>query len=149
MPELILGPIIGGLSPTSVNLWGRTDGAARLHAWLGHQPDMSDAQLVATSLPLTAETGFAGVTPIKDLLPNIHYRYALTLDKEPPTPNQAPFPKFTTFPTRERADLLRLCIRFLLPAGKQRQWSGLQRNRQTPPAGRYPIYLNVGRPDIC
>jgi alkaline phosphatase D len=98
MPELILGPIIGGLSPTSVNLWGRTDGAARLHAWLGHQPDMSDAQLVATSLPLTAETGFAGVTPIKDLLPNIHYRYALTLDKEPPTPNQAPFPKFTTFP---------------------------------------------------
>ncbi|MBE0408782.1 MAG: alkaline phosphatase D family protein [Anaerolineales bacterium] len=98
MSELVLGPIIGGLSSNSVNLWGRTNSSARLHAWIGQQPDMSDAQLVATSPPLTAETGFAGVAPVQGLAPNTHYHYALTLTNAPPNPNQSPFPKFTTFP---------------------------------------------------
>jgi phosphodiesterase/alkaline phosphatase D-like protein len=101
MPELILGPIVGGLSSSNVNLWGRANGAAQLHAWLGQQPDMSDAQLVATSLPLTAETGFAGVAPVQGLTPNTSYHYALTLTDTRPNPNQAPFPKFTTFPPED------------------------------------------------
>lgn len=32
MSELILGPIIGGVSATQANLWGRADGPAKLHA---------------------------------------------------------------------------------------------------------------------
>lgn len=60
MTELLLGPIVGGLSPSRAHLWGRATGPATLHAWLGHRPDLSDAQPAGTSA-LTAETGFAGV----------------------------------------------------------------------------------------
>ena len=101
MPELILGPIIGGISSNTANIWARTNGPAVLHVWLGHQPDLSDAQLAATSLPLTSKCGFAGVAQLKKLAPNTHYRYFLTLSTDPPTPNQAPFPKFTTFPAED------------------------------------------------
>jgi alkaline phosphatase D len=98
MNELILGPLVGGLSSTGAHLWGRTSGPGVLHAWLGNEPDLSDARLAATSLPLSAENGFAGVAPLLDLTPDTPYRYSLTLSNTPPTPQQAPFPKFTTFP---------------------------------------------------
>lgn len=60
MNELILGPLVGGLSSTGAHLWGRTSGPGVLHAWLGNEPDLSDARLAATSLPLSAENGFFG-----------------------------------------------------------------------------------------
>jgi phosphodiesterase/alkaline phosphatase D-like protein len=69
-----------------------------LHAWLGQRPDLSDAYLAAKSLPLVVENGYAGVAPLTDLEPNTRYRYALTLGEQPPSPDQAPFPKFTSFP---------------------------------------------------
>jgi alkaline phosphatase D len=103
MDELLLGPIVGGLTSQSAYLWGRAEGPGTLHAWLGSKPDLSDAQLAGTSLPLAAESGFAGVAPLSGLTPSTHYRYALTLSSQPPTPDQAPFPRFTTFPPgRER-----------------------------------------------
>ena len=83
---LILGPIIGGLSQAQANLWGRADGPGTLHAWLGRQPDLSDAVLAASSLPLTSETGFAGVAPLRGLEPQVRYHYSLTLDRTPPPP---------------------------------------------------------------
>jgi phosphodiesterase/alkaline phosphatase D-like protein len=98
MPDLLLGPIIGGLSSYSVNFWGRANSPIQLHAWLGQLPDLSDAQLVATSQPLGPESGYAGVAPVKDLQANHSYYYALTLNDKPPTPQDTPFPKFTTFP---------------------------------------------------
>ncbi len=98
MNNLLLGPIIGGLTSTSANFWARATGPAILHAWIGQRPNLRDAHLAGTSLPLTAENGFAGVAPVRNLSPGSHYRYALTLTDSPPTPNQAPFPKFTTFP---------------------------------------------------
>jgi alkaline phosphatase D len=98
MTKLLLGPIIGGLSHESAYLWGRTDGPAILFAWVGSKPDLSDAQLKATSLPLTDETGFAGVAPITDLSPNTCYYYSLTLSDAPPDPRQGEYASFTTFP---------------------------------------------------
>jgi alkaline phosphatase D len=98
MPELLLGPIVGGLSSTQANLWGRATGPGQLHAWLGRRPDLSDARLEGQSLPLGAEDGFAGVAPLSNLRPDTHYHYALTLDHTPPNPAQAPYPEFTTFP---------------------------------------------------
>ncbi|RME90141.1 MAG: hypothetical protein D6770_03065 [Anaerolineae bacterium] len=93
--RLILGPIIGGLSHQSVNLWARADGEGTLHAFLGQQPDLSDAQPAGTS-PLQAENGFAGVVPIRNLQPETTYYYALTLS--PDLPQGERFPSFTTFP---------------------------------------------------
>lgn len=99
MTELLLGPIIGGLSEERVHLWARTDGPAILFAWVGQNPDLSDAQLKATSLPLTNETGYAGVAPLSGLSPNTRYYYALTLSDAPPNPDQGEYSSFTTFPT--------------------------------------------------
>ncbi len=98
MGSLILGPIAGGLSADGVNLWGRADGPGTLHAWIGEQPDLSDARLGAASLPLDEENGFAGVAPVRELAPNTRYYYALTLDASPPAPRSKPFASFTTNP---------------------------------------------------
>ena len=98
MAQLILGPIIGGVSSTGANLWGRADGPGRLRAWLAHQADLSDAWLAGESPPLAAKDGFAGVAPASRLSPNNRYYYWLSLDDHPPGPALAPYPGFTTFP---------------------------------------------------
>lgn len=107
MNELLLGPIIGGLSHDRAYLWGKTASIAsddtinpppQLHAWLGRQPDLSDAQLVGTSLPLTEETGFAGVAPVANLKSNTKYHYHLSLSNTSPNPTEGDYPGFTSFP---------------------------------------------------
>jgi phosphodiesterase/alkaline phosphatase D-like protein len=104
MSELILGPLIGGLSHNRAFVWGRADGPAKLYAWLGRLADLSDAWLAGESLPLTAETGYAGVAPLHDLQPETHYYYALTLQPVTPQapsevlPGETDFPGFQTFP---------------------------------------------------
>jgi alkaline phosphatase D len=96
--SLLLGPIIGGLSHKRANLWGRSQGPGILHAWIGLNPDLSDARLAGRSMPLRAEDGYAGVAPISGLTPDTRYYYALTLQDAPPEPDAAPFPSFTSFP---------------------------------------------------
>lgn len=98
MSQLILGPIIGGLNSSSANLWGRCDSGGVLHAWLGQEPDLSDASLASRSLPLHPDGSFTGVAPLQNLSPNTHYHYKLSLEEIPPDPTQGPFPEFTTFP---------------------------------------------------
>jgi hypothetical protein len=61
MTQFTLGPIVGGISATEANIWGRTDGPGQLYAWLGRQADLSDAWLAGESPPLAAADGFAGV----------------------------------------------------------------------------------------
>lgn len=98
MNELLLGPVIGGLAHDHAHLWGRADRPGVLHAWLGRQPDLSDANLAATSLTLTAQNGHAGVAPVKGLHPDTRYYYALTLSDTLPKPAQEDYPSFTTSP---------------------------------------------------
>jgi alkaline phosphatase D len=98
MAELILGPIIGGITSTGANLWGRANGPGQLHAWLAQKADLSDAWLAGESLPLAAKHGFVGVAPVTDLSPYTRYYYSLSLDMKPPAPILAPYPDFTTFP---------------------------------------------------
>ena len=97
MTKLILGPLVGGLADTQAYLWARADGPATLHAWLGQQPDLSDAALAGT-FELPAENGFAGIAPLNDLIPETQYFYTLTLDASPPAPTAEAYPAFTTFP---------------------------------------------------
>lgn len=98
MNELILGPIVGGLSHKRVNLWGKAAGAGTLYAWLGRSPDLSDALLAGKSLPLSENTGWAGVAPVSGLSPDTQYYYALGLEDHPPEPGEGPYPSFTSFP---------------------------------------------------
>jgi alkaline phosphatase D len=104
MTNLILGPIIGGLTDTETYIWGRTDGPATLYAWIGQKPDLSDlTQPTAKSLPLAAESGFAGIVPINGLQPETEYYYTVTLDDTLDNPLVYPYPKFSTFPEDREA----------------------------------------------
>jgi alkaline phosphatase D len=97
MTKLILGPIIGGLSDKSANLWARADMAGILRAWLGKKENLSDAQLAGVSAPLQAQDGYAGVVPVSGLDPETTYYYDLRLDDCYPLVQEG-YPKFTTFP---------------------------------------------------
>lgn len=99
MPEsnLILGPIVGGLSDSSANLWGRANRPGVFRAWIGEAEDMRDALPVGLSAPLSQHDGYAGVVPVTGLNPHKTYYYDLRLDTSRP-PIQPGYPKFTTFP---------------------------------------------------
>jgi len=97
MAEIVLGPVIGGLSHDGVKLWARADGPGMLHAWVGQAPDLSDAQRAGAAL-LVASSGFAARVPVQGLQPETTYHYALTLTDTPPSPQGAPYPAFTTAP---------------------------------------------------
>ena len=107
MNNILLGPIIGGLSHNQAHLWGKVNSTVdqdptadpKLHAWLGKLPDLSDAQLAGRSLPLTEETGYAGVAPVTNLEPNTKYHYHLSLSSSFPGPSEEVFPGFTSFPS--------------------------------------------------
>jgi alkaline phosphatase D len=96
--SLILGPIVGGLSHDSANLWGRADGPGYLHAWLGQAEDMQDAAEARRSAPLLMQEGYAGIVPLAGLKPNTKYYYDLRLDESRP-PAHPGYPAFTTFPS--------------------------------------------------
>ncbi len=92
MPELILGPLVGGLSHDSVNLWARADGPATLYAWLAEDQEPLNP---AGQVNLEEINGFAGEVAIRGLKPETTYRYALSLHDVPP---ESEMGIFTTFP---------------------------------------------------
>lgn len=93
MSSLILGPLIGGLSHESVNLWARADGPATLYAWLAEEG--KKLRMVGKA-SLEAQNGFAGIVHVSGLKPETRYCYALTLDETPPPVRDTR--SFTTFP---------------------------------------------------
>jgi phosphodiesterase/alkaline phosphatase D-like protein len=133
MPELILGPIVGGLNAEGANLWGRANGRGKLYAWLGRQADLSDAALAGESQALTAEDGYAGVVRVSGLAAGTRYHYTLTLSADPPGPEGTPYPAFSTFPpTDQRVDFnfaFGACFRPSSPDGGQ-IFNALDKRRQ-------------------
>ena len=114
MPELFLGPMVTGLTSSQATFWGRADGAATLHVWLGRQLDLSDGYL-AGSTSLEEEDGFTGRVRVENLIPDTQYHYTLTLSNSPPNPANGPYPAFTMFPpageTRSFSFIFGSCFR--------------------------------------
>jgi phosphodiesterase/alkaline phosphatase D-like protein len=96
--QILLGPIVGGLSHESANLWVRATGPCNVYGWLGKKPDLSDARSVGESDPPVKEDAFIGTVPLKKLKADTRYHYTLTLEKEKPDPAYGPYPSFKTFP---------------------------------------------------
>ena len=94
-PSILLGPIVGGLSHNSVNIWARADASSTLHVWLAKDPKFKDAKL-AGEVALPEQDGFAGVLHLNDLQPETQYFYAVSLHNGHPAPTD--FHSFTTFP---------------------------------------------------
>lgn len=95
MAKMILGPLIGGLSHNSANLWARADSKCTLYAWLGTSSNLENVTLAGQS-ELHASTGCAGIVPIKKLKPETIYYYALSLVNKKPAKKE--FKSFKTFP---------------------------------------------------
>lgn len=93
---VLLGPLVGGLTHQSANLWARCQGKTVLYAWIGQKPDLSDARLAGKSPLLDGHTGFAGIVPVSGLQAETRYYYTLTTSKQNPPPDE--YPSFTTFP---------------------------------------------------
>ncbi len=148
MGRLILGPVAGGLSADGVNLWGRADGPGTLHAWIGQQPDLSDARLGAASLPLDKENGFAGVAPVRELAPNTRYYYALTLDASPPAPRSKAFASFTTNPPDGERAPFAFAFGSCFRPENERWRADLQRHRGAPPGRRFTVHPADRRPNL-
>jgi phosphodiesterase/alkaline phosphatase D-like protein len=96
--QILLGPIVGGLSHDSANLWVRATGPCNIYGWLGIKPDLSDAKFVGESDPPVKEDAFTGMVPVKNLNADTRYHYALTLEKEKPDSSNGTYPSFKTFP---------------------------------------------------
>ena len=138
MGKLNLGPIVGGLTHHSAYLWGRAGEPGVLFAWLGSQPDLSDAILAGTSLALRPQDGFAGVVPIDRLQPSTRTYYSLSLQDGVPQPGKGPmpdgtYPSFVTFPRPGQRLPFRFafgsCFRLKDPASGQ-VFTILDRHRQ-------------------
>lgn len=94
-PSLLLGPLVGGLSHNSANIWVRANAPARMHVWLARRPDVKDAEWVGEA-GLYTENACAGVVPLSKLKPNTRYYYSVSLTKR--RPSQKDFHAFSTFP---------------------------------------------------
>ena len=94
-PSILLGPIVGGLSHNSANIWARADAPSTLHVWLATHSNFNDAELVGET-ELFSNEGFAGVVPVPNLIPETKYHYAVSLHKTKPP--HTDFHSFTTFP---------------------------------------------------
>jgi len=94
-PSILLGPIVGGLSHNSANIWVRASAASTMHVWLATSEDMKDAKHVGET-ELSPGDGFAGIVAISKLKPNTQYHYAVSLHNAKPA--RKDFHNFTTFP---------------------------------------------------
>ena len=116
-PSILLGPIVGGLSHNSANIWARADAPSTLHVWLATHSNFNDARLVGET-ELFSNEGFAGVVPVSNLSPETRYHYAVSLHNTKPP--HTDFHSFTTFPEpstpRSFNFLFGSCY---LPEGKQ------------------------------
>lgn len=93
--SLLLGPIVGGLSHKSANIWARTKSPATMYVWLGTSADLRDAKRVGET-PLVSEDGCAGVVTLEKLKAATKYYYAVSPLKARPEAREFHF--FTTFP---------------------------------------------------
>jgi alkaline phosphatase D len=95
-PYLVLGPIIGGLSPSGVKLWGRASGPSILHAWISNKTSLKPYLAGKTTLAIDA--GYSGVIEINGLEPQTEYRYALNFSTAPPPDSE--YKSFKTAPPK-------------------------------------------------
>ncbi|MBI3161113.1 MAG: alkaline phosphatase family protein [Chloroflexi bacterium] len=94
--NIILGPIIGGLSHDRANLWARTNKASTLHAWIATNKNGANAKLAGRKR-LQDSTGFAGMVTVTGLSPSKKYYFAFSLDPQQ-VPTKSAFSSFETFP---------------------------------------------------
>jgi len=91
----LLGPIVGGLSHNSANIWARSENPSTMYVWLTSLEDKKNAKIMGKAY-LSGENGCTGLVSLGNLLPDTQYYYAVSLDEIRPAPSN--FHGFYTFP---------------------------------------------------
>ncbi|MCC7165182.1 MAG: alkaline phosphatase D family protein [Anaerolineae bacterium] len=95
--HLTHGPLAGGVTDTSANLWVRTNEGARVQIEYSADASLQNAQ---TSAPQTTnvESDFTTIAQISNLAPQTEYFYNVRINDVPQF--TAPYPRFQTFASR-------------------------------------------------
>ena len=94
-PYLVLDPMIGHVTSSSVRIWAKASGPARLSVLIGLNEDLSDGNDFQ-SAELTEDSGYMGHLFLEKLNPNQRYFYCVLLNGHPAM--SAPYPSFYTAP---------------------------------------------------
>jgi len=86
--------VVGHVTPHTARLWVRGAGPGPVYAWVGRQPDLSDARR-AGEAQRQPQAGYAAVVDVDGLQPGRSYFYALTPSPTPPA-GPGPYPSFRT-----------------------------------------------------
>jgi alkaline phosphatase D len=94
-PYLVLDPMIGHTTPTSVRIWAKASAPARMSVLAGTNDDLSDGNDFR-SAELTRDSAHMGSLLIEGLKPNQRYFYCVLLNGSPA--QSPPYPSFQTAP---------------------------------------------------
>jgi len=81
-PRLMEGPMVGGVTPDSITLWGRAGGEFDLEVEYGADPDLA-APMRSAPVRVTAATDFTARITLTGLAPATRYYYRLRVDGIP------------------------------------------------------------------
>jgi alkaline phosphatase D len=84
MLEITHGPLVGATTDSSVNIWLRANGAAKVKIHLSTAADpLSDPKAKKAKASLDCQQDFTAVLSFTKLLPDTTYHYTVLLDGEP------------------------------------------------------------------
>jgi len=78
-PRLMEGPMVGGVTPDSITLWGRASGAFELQVEYGTDPELA-SPMQSAPVHVTAETDHTARITLTGLAPATRYFYRFRVD---------------------------------------------------------------------
>ena len=89
------GPVVGGVTDSSANVFVRTDQRARVALWYGTDPDL-ETHLVSERFRTSSANDFTKIIPLTSLTAETTY-YMNVIVNGVPQSASPPYPSFTTF----------------------------------------------------
>lgn len=89
------GPLVGGVTDQSANVWARTDGSAAVAVQYSTDPTMAGA-LTTAPVQTAAAHDFTAIVPLAGLRPLTRYYYRILVDGQPQETTN--YPTFVSFP---------------------------------------------------
>lgn len=105
--ELIHGPMVGAVTPTSAKVWVRTAHEVPFRVLVSTSKEIKKP-ISSNSIKTSSDVDFTGVVEVKGLKPDTRYYYRVLLDNE--EISIKPEPSFRTYPAAESKVLFKVCF---------------------------------------
>lgn len=89
------GPVIGGVTASTANVFVRTDHEARVALWYGTDPNLG-ATLISETFQTSSANDFTKIIPLANLTAETTYYMKVVVNGVPQSASP-PYPSFTTF----------------------------------------------------